>query len=262
MTLKLFLEYEGTRYSGWQIQPKIRTIQGILMETASQIFNSEKIRITGAGRTDSGVHALEQIAHFQVDTKIRPEIIRLKFNDILPHDINILKIEKTENKFHSRHDALNRSYIYCIAKRRTAFGKNFVWWIKDSLDTKKMLSASQLFIGLHDFVSFAEKDSDEPSTKVKIDNIEFFENGNFILIRIIGSHFLHKMVRRMIGVLVEIGRGNLSPKDIEQFLKHYSLAPARFTSPPSGLYLEKIVYSPLEKRKPLNELIPALPFTN
>jgi len=262
MTFKLFLEYEGTRYSGWQIQPRIKTIQGILMETVSKIFSSEKIRITGAGRTDAGVHALEQIAHFQTDTKIRPEIIRMKFNDLLPHDINILRIEKTDNKFHSRHDAHNRSYIYCIAKRRTAFGKNFVWWIKDTLDTQKMLSASSNFIGLHDFISFADKNSDEPSTKVQIEQIEFFENGSFILIRIIGSHFLHKMVRRMIGVLVEIGRGNLSPKDIESFLNHYSVIPAKFTSPPSGLYLEKIVYSPADMRKPLNELIPALPFSN
>lgn len=262
MTFKLFLEYEGTRYSGWQIQPKIRTIQGILNETASNIFHSENIRLTGAGRTDAGVHALEQIAHFQSVTKIRPEIIRMKFNDLLPHDINILKIEKADNKFHSRHDAVNRSYIYCIAKRRTAFGKNFVWWIKDSLDTQVMLSASQLFIGLHDFISFSDKNSDEPSTKVQIENIEFFENESFILIRIIGSHFLHKMIRRMVGVLAEIGRHNLSPKDIGEFLKHYSVVPAKFTSPPSGLYLEKIVYSPRDKRKPLQELIPALPFTN
>ncbi|MHC1739398.1 MAG: tRNA pseudouridine(38-40) synthase TruA [Ignavibacteriaceae bacterium] len=262
MTFKLYIEYEGTRYSGWQIQPKIRTIQGMLMETATNIFNSEKIPIMGAGRTDAGVHALEQIAHFQTDTKIRPEIIRMKFNDLLPHDINILRIDKIENKFHSRHDALNRSYIYCISKRRTAFGKNFVWWIKDSLDTQRMLSASNIFIGLHDFISFADKNSDEPSTKVQIENIEFFENESFILIRIIGSHFLHKMVRRMIGLLVEIGRGNLSPKDIEIFLKHYSVVPAKFTSPPSGLYLEKIVYSPRDKRKQLHELIPALPFTN
>jgi len=262
MTFKLYIEYEGTRFCGWQIQPGIKTVQGILTEAASVIFNSDRIRITGAGRTDSGVHALEQIAHFQADTKLRPDILKMKFNDLLPPDINILKIEKINDKFHSRHDAISRSYIYCISRRRTAFGKNYVWWIKDSLDTRKMYSASLVFIGLHDYISFADKNSNEPSTKVMIENIEFFENDSFVLIRIIGSHFLHKMVRRMVGILVEVGRNNLTSNNIMGYLENYSIVPAKFTSPPSGLYLEKIFYSPGEIRKPLYELVPALPFTN
>ena len=125
----------------------------------------------------------------------------------LPPDINILEVEKTNQKFHARHDAKSRSYLYQISKRRTAFGKKYVWWIKDKLDFKKMESASKLFVGMNDFSSFSDDDPDEKSTKVLIDDIQIKEDGDLILIRIIGSHFIWKMVRRIVGVLVEVGRG-------------------------------------------------------
>jgi len=124
---KLYVEYDGTRYSGWQMQKNSKTVQGTLMNAADQIFKGEKADIQGSGRTDSGVHALCQVAHLEVKTMLAPEILRMKFNDLLPHDINILEVEKTHKNFHARHDADKRSYIYQISKRRTAFGKPFVW---------------------------------------------------------------------------------------------------------------------------------------
>jgi tRNA pseudouridine38-40 synthase len=135
---KLYIEYDGTRYSGWQKQQNARTIQGEILKAANQVFNDERIDLQGSGRTDGGVHAIYQVAHLEVRTMLAPEIIKLKLNDNLPYDINILEVEKTSRDFHARHSAIKRSYIYQISQRRTAFGKNYVWWIKDKLDIKKM----------------------------------------------------------------------------------------------------------------------------
>lgn len=239
---KIYLEYDGTRYSGWQVQKQSRTIQGALLDVAEKVFKDEKADIQGSGRTDSGVHAICQVAHLEVKTMLAPEIIKMKFNDKLPHDINILEIEKTYPKFHARHDAESRSYIYQISRRRTAFGKPYVWWIKDKLNFKAMENASKLFMGMKDFRSFSDDDKLEKSTKVLIENIQLKEEGDLILIRIQGSHFLWKMVRRMVGILVEIGRGNMTEKDILHFLKSHSSEPAKYTAPPSGLFLEQVIY--------------------
>lgn len=239
---KIFIEYEGTRYSGWQRQENAKTIQGTIVKSAREIFGDDFIDFQGSGRTDSGVHALEQVAHLDAKTVLAPEIIRMKLNDLLPHDINILEVEKASQNFHARHNAKTRSYLYQISKRRTAFGKYFVWWIKDKLDFKLMESAANLFIGMHDFSSFSDDDPEEKSTKVLIDNIQLKEDGDLILIRIVGSHFIWKMVRRIVGVLVEVGRGKKLEKDILEYLNHKSDEVAKLTAPPSGLFLEKVLY--------------------
>lgn len=238
----LFIEYEGTRYSGWQKQENARTIQGTLIKTANEVFGKNFVDLQGSGRTDSGVHALCQVAHLDAKTVLAPEIIMMKLNDLLPYDINIIEVEKASSNFHARHDAKSRSYLYQLSKRRTAFGKNYVWWIKYKLDFKKMESASKLFTGLHDFSSFSDDDPYEKSTKVLIDDIRMKEEGDLILIRIIGSHFIWKMVRRIVGILVEVGRGNKTENDILNYLNKKSNEPAKFTVPPSGLFLEKVLY--------------------
>lgn len=252
---KLFIEYEGTRYSGWQKQENAKTIQGSILKAAQEVFGDSFIDIQGSGRTDSGVHALCQVAHFDVKTVLAPEIIRMKLNDMLPHDITILEVEKTNKDFHARHDATSRSYIYQISRRRTAFGKNFVWWIKDELDFKRMESAAKLFLGMNNYSSFSDDDSAEKSTKVLIDEIQLKEEGNLILIRIVGSHFIWKMVRRIVGILAEVGRGRKSERDILFYLNNKSNEPARFTAPPSGLFLETVTYKDESISKELTSLI-------
>jgi len=252
---KLYIEYEGTRYSGWQIQKNSKSVQGKLYEASEKIFKGERIEIYGSGRTDAGAHALEQIAHLDVNTMLAPEIIKMKLTDELPADINITEVEKATPKFHARYDAKSRSYIYQISRRRTSFGKPFVWWIKDKLDFNKMVNASKVFIGMHDFISFADQDDEEKSTKVLIEAIHLKEEGDLILIRIIGSHFLWKQVRRMVGVLVEVGRGKMLSKDIKYFLEHNSPTPAKYTAPPSGLFLEKVIYSGEKLNKEFSSII-------
>jgi tRNA pseudouridine38-40 synthase len=239
---RLLIEYEGTRYRGWQVQKNARSVQGELMRAIQDICQTADYEFHGAGRTDAGVHALGQVAHLDVRTMLAPEILRMKFNDILPADINILDVQKAAANFHARHHAVSRSYLYQISRRRTAMGKRYVWWIKDSLDAQAMANAMELFRGMKDFRSFAEEDPERPSTKVLIEELALQESGDLLLFRVRGSHFIWKMVRRMVGVLAGVGRGTLTLNDLKSFLKEQSDTPARLTAPPSGLFLERVYY--------------------
>lgn len=245
---KVVCEYEGTRFSGWQVQKNARTVQGELIGVAKKIFATDKFELYGSGRTDAGVHALEQVFHLDVETMLAPHIIKLKLNDSLPADICILEVQKTSKQFHARHDAIERTYLYQISKRRTAFGKRYVWWIKDELNIQDMQKAAQYFKGMHDYRSFTADDPDHKSTKVDITDISVKEEGDLILISISGSHFLWNMIRRMIGILVEIGRGKQTPDIIPQLLKKQSDLPASFTAPPSGLFLASVRYEKNSKK--------------
>ncbi len=252
---KVYLEYEGTRYSGWQVQKNARTVQGELIGAMHTVFKTEKLELMGAGRTDAGVHALAQVAHLDVQTMLGPEIIRMKVNDELPADINIIEVEKASPSFHARQDAIARSYLYQISRRRTAFGKRYVWWIKDHLDLQLMQEASRLFKGMKNLQSFTDDDPEEKSTRVLIEEIIAKEAGDLLLIRIVGSHFLWKLVRRIVGVLAEVGQGKLNRHAVERLIHESSDAPTRLTAPPSGLFLERVYY---EGDKRLEPIIPVL----
>ena len=239
---KLTLEYDGTGYSGWQVQKNARSIQGTLIDAARELFGTE-VEIQGAGRTDAGVHALAQVAHLDAPRRMPPQRLLHGLNDLLPAPINILKVEEAPAGFHARHMAQGRSYLYLISRSRTAFGKRYVWWIKDALDLGRMEVAAEIFQGFHDFASFADKRIDKNlSTEVKIDRTEVVASGELILFRIVGSHFLWKMVRRLAGILVEAGRGSLSPAAVERMLTNASEIPAQCTAPPSGLFLAQVLY--------------------
>ncbi|MBK7709311.1 MAG: tRNA pseudouridine(38-40) synthase TruA [Acidobacteria bacterium] len=244
-TWKLEIEYEGTRYRGWQIQHNAKSVQGELMAVAHELFSS-RVEIGGSGRTDAGVHAIAQIAHLKVPelkANVTPRQIQHGFNDLLPHDINIKKVLNAPDDFNARHDAVSRSYLYQISTRRTAFGKNFVWWIKDQLDPKAMQIAAEMLVGRHDFASFCEQEEGKKqSTTVVVERSEIFVDGDLICFRIAASHFLWKMVRRVTGMLAEVGRGNLGYDGFQRLLKFPSNVPAKFTSPPSGLFLESVTY--------------------
>jgi tRNA pseudouridine38-40 synthase len=239
---KLTIEYDGTGYRGWQSQLNARSVQGTLKEAAEKILGP-RLELQGAGRTDAGVHALNQVAHIAVERKMDPRRLQEGLNDLLPANINVKKVEEAPADFHARHHAKMRSYVYVISKRRTAFGKKYVWWIKDRLDMNRMRDVLELFHGFHDFASFADKRFDKgASTLVKLHAVEMHEIGDLIVVRIMGSHFLWKMVRRMVGIMVEAGRGNLFPPDIKRMLTAKSEIPAKFTAPPSGLFLEQVFY--------------------
>ncbi len=239
---KLTVEYDGTGYSGWQVQKNARSIQGALIDAARALFGGEA-DIQGAGRTDAGVHALAQVAHLEAPRRLAPQKILYGLNDLLPASINILKAEEAPPDFHARHMARGKSYLYLVSRRRTAFGKRYVWLVKDDLDIHRMRNAADLFTGFHDFASFADKRIDKHlSTQVKIERMEILSRGELIVFRIVGSHFLWKMVRRLVGILVETGRGTLSAADVAKLLTSASDLPARCTAPASGLFLAQVLY--------------------
>jgi len=240
---KLTIEYDGTRYSGWQMQKGGKSIQGEILDACRELFKSETVDVYGAGRTDGGVHATGQIAHLDAQTDLPLLRIRYGINDRLPPDICILNVEDADPHFHARHDAVARSYIYQISRRRTAFGKKYVWWIKDHLDILKMNEAAKQFAGLKDFRSFTDDDQEQASTKVEIKYAQVIEFGDLLVFHIVGSHFLWKQVRRMTGVVVEAGRGKLQIDEIASFFRQKSDIPAKLTSPPSGLFLERVYYN-------------------
>ena len=256
---KLYIEYEGTRFSGWQIQKNSRTVQGELMAAIKKAFNVIELDFQGSGRTDAGVHALRQVAHMEIKSTLAPDIIRMKINDELPADINILGVEKAMNNFHARHDAISRSYVYQISRRRTAFGKRYVWWIKDKLDLEKMKQTAELFIGMKNLQSFTDDDPEEKSTKVLIEEIQLKESGDLILIRISGSHFLWKLVRRIVGVIAGVGRGDLTLEKVKEYINKKSGEPAKLTAPPSGLFLERVTY---KGDKKISDITPSINITN
>jgi tRNA pseudouridine38-40 synthase len=260
-TWKLTIEYEGTRYHGWQEQKNVRTIYGEVRLAAENYFKAPA-ELGGAGRTDAGVHAMGQVARLRVAKPASPTEVLYGLNDRLPADINILKVEEAANDFSARHEAHTRYYLYQISRRRSAFGKKFVWWVKDSLDFETMRQAANLLPGRHDFEAFCERRDDERSTIVVVKSVELKIDGDLILFRIGASHFLWKMVRRIVGTLVGVGRGRLSVEEVAGLLNpkgspvQSPFDVAANTAPPSGLFLEKVLYGNAEK---IDELRPAIP---
>jgi tRNA pseudouridine38-40 synthase len=239
---KLTIEYAGTRYSGWQIQKNARTVQGEIARVVQSVTHRKDFELYGSGRTDAGVHAIAQVAHLDVSTTLPADTLVRRINDELPADINILGATIVPHRFHARHDAVARRYIYQISTRRTAFAKSFVWWVKDLLAVDHMRTAATKFVGMKNFQSFAATDDDGGSTLVLVERLEILQDGELIVIGIEGSHFLWKMVRRIVGVLVEIGRGALEPDAAARLIAGASDAPARLTAPASGLFLDRVWY--------------------
>lgn len=247
-TLKLLLEYDGTRYSGWQEQKNARTVMGELRKASASIFHAD-VEMQGAGRTDAGVHALGQVAHLKLNKSTRetPEVLVRRFNDLLPADIVVLQIEHAPRNFHARHDAVSRCYIYQISTRKVAFTKKTVWWVKEPLDVKAMARATSLLVGRHDFICFRAADANRPdeSTVVVVENSEIESEDDIIQFRIEASHFLWRMVRRVVGCLVKVGTGELSEKDFARLIQGHpnpKLDIAAWTAPASGLFLESVKY--------------------
>jgi tRNA pseudouridine38-40 synthase len=250
---KLTIEYAGTRYSGWQKQKNARTVQGELERAIGEAVREKTFEFMGSGRTDAGVHALRQVAHLDVRKPLPAETLRRGINDALPADIHVLAVDSVPHRFHARHGAVARSYLYQISRRRTAFAKPFVWWVKETLDLARMTEAAARFQGLHDFQAFSDDDPEEKSTDVLVDDVTIGEAGDLILVRVGGSHFIWKMVRRMVGVLVEAGKGEIDPDEV------WTVEAAPLTAPAAGLFLERVFYDGDPRTWPLEPALPVRP---
>lgn len=244
-TWKLEIEYDGTRYRGWEMQHLSKTVQGEMTAVTRELFSARSELFSGEA-TEPGTHALHQIVHLKVPelkVDLTPSQLHKEFNDLLPPDINIIKLTNAPDNFHARKDAVSRSYLYQISTRRTAFGKPFVWWVKDKHDANAMNEAARLLVGRYDFRSFCElEEGKNTATVITVEHAEVFADGDLICFRIAASHFFPKMIRRIVGLLAEVGRSDMSYDAFARLLKFHSDVPAKFTAPPSGLFLEKIMY--------------------
>jgi tRNA pseudouridine38-40 synthase len=259
-TYKLTLEYEGTRYRGWQEQANARSVAGEIKRAVAEAGGDLR-ELGGAGRTDAGVHALAQAAHLRLGKDVDPDPFRRAVNALLPPDIHLLALAPAAARFHARHDASSRSYLYQISRRRTALAKRFVWWVKRPLDPARMAEAAAALPGRHDFRLFCERPAEQPSTLVVVEGAELAADGALVLVRLAASHFLWKMVRRVVGTLVEVGAGSLTASAFADLVdgrtpRRRGELPAQWTAPPSGLFLERVLYP---GDPPLGPLAPAVP---
>jgi tRNA pseudouridine38-40 synthase len=252
--LKLLIEYDGTQYHGWQSQKSGGTIQDIMREKIFGI-TGEKIRLTGASRTDAGVHALGQVAVFGTGSGLSPDVIMRALNAKLPADIRILDSEETNSDFHPRYRAAMKSYFYTIStsKFQSAFLSRYVWNVKTGLNIPAMRQAAQAILGEHDFSSFRGSGCGSKTQVRTVHSLDISRHrtisfmtahvrGDFIKIRIEANAFLRHMARNIVGTLVEVGRGNLSPEMLSKILKCRDRTVAGPTAPAQGLFLEKITY--------------------
>jgi tRNA pseudouridine38-40 synthase len=246
-TYRLLIEYDGTRYSGWQEQKNAPTVMGALLRAIHEA-GLPIVEMGGAGRTDAGVHALAQCAHLRLGQRFDTTDLCRALNKRLPRDVHVLGAEPAEPSFHARHDAVARSYLYQISRRRTALAKPWVWWVRDPLDVLRLRSTAALCVGRHDFRNFADiEPGSKESTIVEVDRVEVIEDGALIVVRIVASHFLWRMVRRLIGTLAQVAAGNLAAEVFARLLTGVRPGPgdprpAEWTAPPSGLFLERVVY--------------------
>lgn len=247
-TWKITLEYDGSKYSGWQDQINARTVMGELRKAAMDLFHVP-VELQGAGRTDAGVHALAQVAHLRVEVKhkLHVEQILRGLNDRLPAEIAITEVEEAPSRFHARHNAESRSYVYQISRRKNAFAKKHVWWVKDPLDVKLMKEAAAMLAGRHDFVCFRAVDPSKPgeSTVVVVESAEIEEHDDLILFRIEASHFLWRMVRRIVGILVKLGQKEITMEQFRTLLDGkcgQGMKVSEWTAPAAGLFLERVRY--------------------
>jgi tRNA pseudouridine38-40 synthase len=249
-TYKIILEYDGSRYSGWQEQRNAKTVMGELRKAAVEVFGGP-VEMQGAGRTDAGVHALGQAMHVKAEREGReesPKILCARLNERLPADIAVLSVERAYRGFHARHDALGRVYLYQISTRKQAFTKKLVWWVKEDLDVPAMARAAGSLVGRHDFAAFRAADPSRPgeSTVVVVHRAEIETAEDIVQFRIEASHFLWRMARRIVGVLVQIGRGAIGEDDLARLLSGQSdprLDVAAWTAPSAGLFLERVIYA-------------------
>jgi tRNA pseudouridine38-40 synthase len=240
-TYRLLIEYEGTKFAGWQVQASGRTVQGILLEALREATGERQIDLQGAGRTDAGVHALGQVASLRCRTTLDCTRLAGELERRLPADLAVRDIRRAPKGFHARHDATARAYRYQIARRRSAFGKRSTWWVPDATDTAAMARGAAAFVGRHDFRALVHRPRELENTVVEVETCSIAVVGDYVLIRLVASHFLWNQVRRMVGGLAAIGRGEARSADVRRWLAGHA-SPPRLAAPAAGLFLEAVRY--------------------
>jgi len=243
MRVKLTLEYDGSAYAGWQLQADQESIQGCIESALAEIFGAA-VKISGAGRTDSGVHARGQVASVLLPRQFDPSDLRRALNALLPPDIAVLNAEAVSQDFDPRRDARSRIYEYRVLNRetRSAFDFHYAWLVRGLLDLDAMRSAAHEFVGEHDFAAFRSLGSEERTTRRRVLASDWQRAGELLCYRVEANSFLRHMVRTMVAAMVDAGHGKTARGDIAALLTARDRAAAPAPAPACGLYLVEVRY--------------------
>lgn len=242
--IKLLIQYDGTRYSGWQSQEHTdKTIQGKIQAVLEQMLG-EPVDLQGSGRTDAGVHALGQVANFRTESVISPQEIVRYVNYYLPEDIAVLEAEEVDVRFHSRLNAVRKTYVYRIwnSSVPNVFERKYLYRIEEELDVQAMRQAARLLCGTHDFRAFCSNKRMKKSTVRTLESIVLEKKGAELCVVFTGNGFLYNMVRILTGTLIEVGLHRRQPEDMTELLASREREQAGFTAPAKGLFLKQVEY--------------------
>jgi tRNA pseudouridine38-40 synthase len=240
---KVTIEYDGSDFAGFQYQEGQRSVQDEIEKAISRLTGS-RLRITGAGRTDSGVHALGQVIGFRCETRIPLEKMAVALNGELPKDIAAIKAEEVDEDFHARFSARYRSYVYLVLNRahRSALFGRYAWHIASALDVDSMAAGSAQLLGVQDFIAWANETGEVKTTVREVTRCAVRRRGPFVIVSMRANGFLRGMVRNVVGTLVEVGTGRRPAEDIQRVTDSRSRAEAGPSAPPHGLCLTKVEY--------------------
>ncbi|HHW58217.1 MAG TPA: tRNA pseudouridine(38-40) synthase TruA [Clostridia bacterium] len=239
----IVIEYDGTNYHGWQYQKNAVTVQEVL-EKAIKKVTGEEVNLIGASRTDTGVHALYQVANFRTTTKIPVKNLPYALNSVLPDDVVVVQAKEVDDSFHARYSAKKKRYRYLILNRKFPMPtmRNYCWHIDYPLNIEKMKKAASYLVGTHDFSAFKASGSSKTSTIRTVHDLTIEKNEDFISIEIEADGFLYNMVRIIVGTLVYVGLGKIKENTLYDILNSKDRTKAGITAPSEGLYLIKIIY--------------------
>ena len=240
---KLDISYEGTNFYGWQIQKNDRSVQGDITYALSKILSSENINLIGSGRTDSGVHANQQIANFKFDTSIKPKDIKNAINSHLKNDVYINSCECVSDTFNSRFDAVSREYKYVLSNFYSPINRNQLWYIKDiDFNLKKLNEMASIILGEHDFSTFCKQTSLKENNKCEITYSKWKAKKNKLYYNIKGNRFLHHMVRFLVGTMIDISNKKKHALYFQKLFLERNICNSIIKAPAQGLYLDKVIY--------------------
>lgn len=241
---KCIISYDGSGFSGYQVQPNKRTVQSVLEAVLTKMHKGETVRVAGSGRTDAGVHAKGQVIHFDSPLIIPEDKWEKAMNSLLPEDISVLSVVSVDESFHARFHALGKEYRYVLhlSSKRNPFQRKFAYQYPYRLNIQAMEQASKFFLGTHDFTSFCAAKTEVEDKVRTIESIDFTREDELLTIRFVGNGFLYNMVRILVGTLLEVGSGERSPEDIPIILAYKDRRVSGKTAPAHGLYLWEVFY--------------------
>jgi tRNA pseudouridine38-40 synthase len=241
---KSIISYDGSGFSGYQVQPNKRTVQSVLESVLTKMHKGETVKVSGSGRTDAGVHAKGQVIHFDSPLMIPEDKWEKALNSLLPEDISVLSAVSVDESFHARFHALGKEYRYVLhlSSKRDPLQRKFAYHYPYRLNLDAMEQASKFFLGTHDFTSFCAAKTEVEDKVRTIESIDFTRVDELLTIRFVGNGFLYNMVRILVGTLLEVGSGERSPEDIPIILAHKDRRLSGKTAPAHGLYLWEVFY--------------------